>query len=315
MATPPSNSAASAESQQLIVISYNMHGFNQGSHGIKELIDKLSPSIMLVQEHWLTPDNLDRLNSLSDDYFVFGSSAMNATVCSGPLIGRPFGGTAVIINKNIISLTTNIVSCDRFTVVKIADWLFVSVYLPCVGSIDRDLLYCEILSEIEALIVANNNCHCCIAGDFNTNLNNNSTAASVTVNDFIRCNNLSRCDILFPSANRFTYVNESTNTASVIDYILTSSPNRIITFNVLDIDINLSDHLPIMAICTADIKGDQITSPGVHRSDDVTHLRWDHARIDLYYEQSRQLLQPILVELNNLKDLTLTLMWSGGGVM
>jgi exonuclease III len=211
MATQSSNSAASVDLQRLVVVSYNLHGYNQGCHGVKELIEKIAPSVIMIQEHWLTPDNLYKLNSLSDDYFVFGSSAMNARVCSGPLIGRPFGGNAILISKRLVSLTVNLVTNDRFTAVKIADWLFVSVYLPCQGTTDRDLLCCEILSEIEALIVANSNCHCCIAGDYNTDLNCNS-ASSVAVNNFIRCNNLSRCDVLFPSANRFTYVNETTNT-------------------------------------------------------------------------------------------------------
>ena len=130
---------------------------------------------------------------------------MNATVCSGPLIGRPFGGTAIFVNKSLMSLTTNLITTDRFTAVKISDWLFVSVYLPCAGTTDRDLLYCEILSQLQALIDANNNGHCCIAGDYNTDLDCNSSA-SVAVNNFIRCNNLSRCDALIVSECEQIYI-------------------------------------------------------------------------------------------------------------
>ena len=54
-------------SQHLIVISYNVHGFNQGRHGIIELISTLEPDAILVQEHWLTPDNLYKLSEISDD--------------------------------------------------------------------------------------------------------------------------------------------------------------------------------------------------------------------------------------------------------
>jgi hypothetical protein len=93
-----------------------------------------------------------------------------------------------------------------------------------VGTTDRDLLYCEILSKLQALIDAYNNGHCCIAGDYNTDLDCNSSA-SVAVNNFVRCNNLSRCDVLFPSASRFTHVNEATNAASAIDYIVISNVN------------------------------------------------------------------------------------------
>ena len=83
----------------LSVVSYNLHGLNQGTPGIKEIISKIKPDVFLIQEHWLTPDNLDRLDSLSSDYFTFSSSAMNNVVCSGPLYGRPFGGTAILINN------------------------------------------------------------------------------------------------------------------------------------------------------------------------------------------------------------------------
>jgi predicted membrane protein len=51
-----------------------------------------------------------------------------------------------------VSLNTNFVTCDHFTAVKIADWLFVSVCLW--ETTYRDILYYEILSELEALIVA-----------------------------------------------------------------------------------------------------------------------------------------------------------------
>ncbi len=78
----------------LIAVSYNLHGFNQGSPGVKEIIVIIEPDVIMLQEHWLTCANLDRLNTLSDVYFVFGSSAMGHCVSSGPLYGRPFGGTA-----------------------------------------------------------------------------------------------------------------------------------------------------------------------------------------------------------------------------
>jgi len=37
---------------------------NQGSLGIKELIATVQPEVIMVQEHWLTTDNLFKLNSL-----------------------------------------------------------------------------------------------------------------------------------------------------------------------------------------------------------------------------------------------------------
>jgi len=88
------------------------------SSGIKEMMAKIQPDIIMAQEHWLTPDNLWKLNTLSDNYSVFSSSAMAACVSAGPLVGRPFGGTAVVNSKHM-SATENITSQDRFTAVKV----------------------------------------------------------------------------------------------------------------------------------------------------------------------------------------------------
>jgi len=45
-----SASITTTTSQHLIVISYNLHGFNQGRHVIIELISTLEPDAILVQE-------------------------------------------------------------------------------------------------------------------------------------------------------------------------------------------------------------------------------------------------------------------------
>jgi len=156
---------------RLIAISYNLHGLNQGRPGKAGITDLISsPDVIMIQEHWLTTDNLYKLDDLSDNYFVFGSSAMNERVLSGPLVGRPFGGTAIIIKKNLASVTENIISSDRYTVVKISNWLLFSVYMPCVGTDYREYLYVEILSEFDSLLAAHPNCSCLVGGDFNTML-------------------------------------------------------------------------------------------------------------------------------------------------
>ncbi len=64
----------------LVVISYDMHGFNQGLSAFKEIEANISPDIFMAQEHWLAHSNLDKLNTLSDNYLIFGSSAMG--LCS-----------------------------------------------------------------------------------------------------------------------------------------------------------------------------------------------------------------------------------------
>jgi hypothetical protein len=83
--------------------------------------------------------------------------------------------------------------------------------------------------------------------------------------------------------------------------MLTSSPVGMIAFNVLDITVNLSDHLPVLAVCSADLSSvppDTVTTP----AHEVYHLRWDHAPLDAYYEHTRLGLKSVLDELNMLDD-------------
>jgi exonuclease III len=73
-----SNNIVSSEvSERLIVVSYNLHGLNQGKVVLNDLVASISPDIFMVQEHWLTMDNLYKLNEISPNYTVFSSSAMN----------------------------------------------------------------------------------------------------------------------------------------------------------------------------------------------------------------------------------------------
>ena len=38
----------------LKIVSFNLHGFNQGCATIEDLINDIEPDILVVQEHWLT---------------------------------------------------------------------------------------------------------------------------------------------------------------------------------------------------------------------------------------------------------------------
>ena len=74
------------------MVSYNMHGFNSGSPAIAELLlQSHPPDVLLLQEHWLTPANLDSFEAQYPQYICFVSSAMNENaVQQGPLRGRPY---------------------------------------------------------------------------------------------------------------------------------------------------------------------------------------------------------------------------------
>ena len=86
------NLANTGDSISVSMVSFNLHGSNQGRHTVQEFISKAFPDIFLLQKHWLTPANLCILEIDFPDYIAIGKSAMELTVELGPLRGRPFGG-------------------------------------------------------------------------------------------------------------------------------------------------------------------------------------------------------------------------------
>jgi len=57
------------------IVSYNMHGFFQGSPAVTDIISQHCPDVINLQEHWLTPYNLNKFD-IFNDYFSFGCSAI-----------------------------------------------------------------------------------------------------------------------------------------------------------------------------------------------------------------------------------------------
>ena len=288
------SSDTSISISRLVVVSYNLHGLNQGLAGVKEMIDVLSPDVIMIQEHWLFPNNMCKLNDISCDYFAFGSSPMDSVVGAGPFYGRPYGGVAILIKKRLMPYTVNVFTADRLIAVRIADWLLINVYMPCSGTDNRQLQYADLLVELRALIFSHGDCRIMIGGDFNINLDCHNSLCD-KVNDFLTNNNLLRCDTLFPVANQFTYVNESLNSMSHIDYFVTSDPSNTIAFNILDLDVNFSDHLPIMVVLACSLFNNTTERKSQAFFDPcVTNYRWDHANLDQYYQHTLALLQPVL---------------------
>jgi len=278
----------------LSVISYNMHGFNQGMSTIRDLCLSTKPDIFMLQEHWLPPCNLNRFDKMYLDYFTFGSSAMISSTESGLLSGRPFGGVMMLINKDLQRFTQTLYSSERCIIVKILNYLLVNVYLPCTGTVNRLLLIEDVLNDISNYLSDYRGCTLLIGGDFNCDLDGISQAAEV-INNFASDSCLVRCDKLAGCHKSNTYVNTALDCSSCVDYFLLSDTSKFIKFEVLDEGSNLSDHLPITLQCRYDHVTVNDSKPATDKTHQ-TYLRWDHADITGYYLLTGQHLQPLLDE-------------------
>jgi len=251
----------------------------------------------MLQEHWCTPDNLTKFDQFVD-YFSFGMSAMYKAVESGMLKGRPFGGVLTVINNDIRHITETIYCSERCNIVRVGEVIVVNVYLPCVGTTNREIICQDLLADIVSWRERFPECDWLLAGDFNADMNNNDYMANY-LNSFVTEQALHRSDILFNKVGKATYVNDALNHCSCIDYILTSSCDKIIYFDILDFSINYSDHLPLFAVFDSSLTNNN--AAGTKQACDArpVHYRWDHADLSAFDQYTGYALQTVLDRLDS----------------
>lgn len=278
----------------LKIVSYNVHGYNQGSYTVHDLSSKCSPDLFLLQELWLTASNMARIENDHSDYICFGSSASIKGEDTGYACGRPCGGIAILVKKQFLNRCHNLYSSERCVIIKIFNFIIVNVYLPCAGTINRCLLIDEVLNNIESVIEEFHDFTILIGGDLNCDLDGDSEAAKL-VNAFSSKLSLSRCDLMF---NRHcdTYVNTALNCSSCLDYFLINVDSCAVDYKVIDEGSNLSDHLPLVLECRNDWNNNNM-KPSTSGSSGQKYLRWDHADTVKYYTLTGNNLQILLNEL------------------
>ena len=84
-----------------------------------------------LYEHWLLYSELSLLTARAPNFVVFGSSALESSVSRGILMGRPYGGVAILVRSELASHCQLVCCSDRYVIVKWHDVLFVCVYMPC----------------------------------------------------------------------------------------------------------------------------------------------------------------------------------------
>jgi len=128
------------------IATYNLHGLNQGSPFLEYLCE--NRDIIFVQEHWLAPFNICRLDSVCPDFVCFASSAMTNVISNQLLSGRPFGGVAIIVKQNLAAHFNVVMLSSRYIILKAWSTLFINVYLPCISADDWENEYLECLACI-----------------------------------------------------------------------------------------------------------------------------------------------------------------------
>ena len=116
-------------STRLKVASFNCRGFKSAADSISDLFKAVD--ILTVQEHWLLPTELDNLASTNEDALYSAASPMEMDKI---VLGRPFGGVAILWHKGFYqSVSTIQTASDRMSAIRITTdlgtILIISVYM------------------------------------------------------------------------------------------------------------------------------------------------------------------------------------------
>lgn len=280
------------------ICSYNMHGFKNGLPMARELCK--THDLILLQEHWLLKNNLDKLDSIDRDFMSFNLSSMNAKSASGIMIGRPFGGVGILWRKNLancIEILEGDENDGKFLSIMLHsgtyDIVITCVYFPCLSALNEYTISSSaIISHIDSMLTNYPTAKHIIAGDFNFECTNNIgfNLFSEVVKDY----GLYACDELHVNkVLGHTYRHETLNHFSWIDHFFISNDLRksVRGCEIIDSGANLSDHHPISLVLEI------LPLAGKPRGCDPPKRqykeRWDKADLSAYYSKGGILLQSI----------------------
>ena len=230
-----------------------MYGFNTAGTFHKSCIQSFG-GIWFSQEHWLSTQNLTRLQSLDAQYVA--RSGMEDAVSAGVLRGRPFGGVSIAWSKDLNHLIFPLTNYKHKRVVaaemRLADEkiLLINVYMPFLDTRNRAASIVETTDAISMLdlIVHDHPLHdVIIGGDLNSELTDNSPFDPLW-REFSTKNRLAYCSQFLP-ASSYSFHQETLGHKKLLDHFIVSqrliSDDRVGNIRILEDGDNTSDHLPI----------------------------------------------------------------------
>ena len=228
------------------IASYNSHGSGSGR---LEYINKLcnDHDIVLIQEHWLVTQQFHIYNNRLSN---FNSHCISGITDSKILHGRPYGGCAVLWNKNMKASVTPVdTHSKRICAVKLLidnfSVLICSVYMPNDSSL-RNEDYKSTCSELSAVLRSVDCDSVIIGGDFNVSFSRFSRNLEVLTE--LLSEETLKCGLHHAKSKViYTFESKISGHKSLIDHFVLSENlfERMTCYESLsDVD-NMSDHLPV----------------------------------------------------------------------
>ena len=204
---------------KLKLATYNCQGVKSSEPYIREVLEQVH--IMALQETWLYPDEVGRLDGLHQDYASYSISAVDET--QELRRGRPYGGVSFLWRKSL-SRYIRVSSAQDNRVMSIAyddgqfSMLLVNVYLPTSSVENRhdQLMY---LGRLASLIEDAQERNICILGDFNAAP---GTEFFTDVQRMCDDHGMVMADVRALPPTSFTHVNQGCLSHSWLDHVVVS---------------------------------------------------------------------------------------------
>ena len=161
--------------------------------------------------------DLHMIQSICRDFVCYNSSAMSSVVDKSLLVGRPFGGVAILVDKFTASYCTLISRADRYVIIKYFDILIINVYMPCKSTANYQDVFDDTLSRIINIVNDTVFESIVCGGDFNVDFNV-GRGLHGTLSAFMQELHLIAADTLLPVSGMKSYRHASQNASSLIDH-------------------------------------------------------------------------------------------------
>ena len=192
-------------------------------------------------------NNLQKLQAINEDFHVFSMSGIKEQEL---LMGCPYGGCAIFINKTLGYISIFIESentrvCSVLSKYDTTTIIFICVYMP--NDINSNIYeYNEVLSSIHMHQSLYNPNFIICGGDWNTDLTRKTSLFTKSLVRFCDSEGLT-CVNFVSNVQQVTYVCDMNGSKSTIDHFIISNSllNSVNHSDVRDDVDNHSDHLPI----------------------------------------------------------------------
>ena len=236
------------------IVSYNARGLRLGqSAGDKArriVIDQLfdSSDMLCIQETMLSKQDLERLNSVHNDFYGAGESTTDLSL--GLVRGRISGGVAIFWQKKYDPVITVIrLDVDWAIAIKVSfeknDFIILNVYTPfeCHKNENEFLNRLGFISSF----ITESECTCIFAmGDLNADVSDNQSLFGQHLQHFCQNSKLVLSSKVLMPENSYTYISEAWHTTSWLDHcICTADAHDCLSEIKILYDLSISDHIPV----------------------------------------------------------------------